>query len=111
MSWEDTLKAQALQQDVQFDAMDSCCSQLKTDFSAFVEKLFDYYSSEFGYSENTGMKNWATKVIEEPCEFVVKVIESMLNDARNPPKESKLPSWAAPTLEKMLDDYRKCLGE
>ena len=109
MSWEDILKLQTLEQNVNFDANESCCSQLKTEFSMFIEKLVDYYAETQGQSKENSMNDYFVRILEEPCEVVVGTILHMIDNVKNPPKGSKFPTWGLAELEKMIDNYEKCI--
>ena len=108
MSWKDILKLQTLEQNVNFDANESCCSQLKTEFSMFIEKLDNYYFEKLGYSKG-GMTNHYVRILEEPCEVVVGTILHLIDGVKNPPKGSNFPTWGLAELEKMIDNYEKCI--
>lgn len=111
MSWEDVLKIQILEQDVKFDADESCCSQLKTEFSMFIEKLVDYYAETQGQSKENSMNDYFVSILEEPCDVVVGTILHMIDGAKKPQKDSKFPTWGLAELEKMIDNFEKCTGD
>jgi hypothetical protein len=124
MSWEDILKIQILEQDVKFDADESCCSQLKTEFSMFIEKLVDYpyvwRERWFGSIIDHYFPNsyHLVRILEEPCEEVVATIMHMIDEVKKSPKDSNSfrnqfdqPTWALTELEKMIDNFEKCTGD
>jgi len=114
MSWQDVLKIQIL--DVKFDAYESCCSQLKTEYSMFIEKLVEYYAEKLGHSREglfeedvNGMKDYFLSILEKPCDVVVGTILHMIDEVKKPQKDSNFPTWGLAELEKMIDNYEKCI--
>jgi hypothetical protein len=115
MSWQDVLKIQIL--DVKFDAYESCCSQLKTEYSMFIEKLVEYYAEKLGHSREglfeedvNGMKDYFLSILEKPCDVVVGTILHMIDEVKKPQKDSNFPTWGLAELEKMIDNFEKCTG-
>ena len=98
MNWKDILKR------IAFDPTESCCSELKNNFLEFVEKLSDYYES-IGINNNMRMHYM---IADGPCEDVLDAVNDFLEGAKNPPKGSKLPSWATGELQQMLDNFEEC---
>ena len=98
MSWKDVLKK------IEFDPTESCCSELKNNYLQFVEKLSDYYES-IGINNNMRMHYL---IADESCEHVLDSVNAFLEGAKNPPKGSKLPSWAKGELEKIIDEFESC---
>ena len=101
MTWKDVLK------NIEFDSAESCCADLKREFIDFVEKLSDYY-------ESIGVKNNMrrhSEIADGLCEDVLYVVEMFLEEAKNPPKGSKMPSWVKGDLQNILDEFEACKDE
>jgi len=121
MSWEDILKIQIIEQDVKFDADESCCSQLKNEFSMLIEKLVEYpyiYRRRwFGSKIDHYFPNsyHLVRILEEPCEDVVTTIMHMIDEVKKttevPRHQFDQPTWALTELEKMIDNFEKCTGD